>query len=90
MEFINLLIVIGAGAVIWHIVSSILIFGELRKKEIPVNFFLIRLFMIKYATQSKEITTKETGKVGVLFYHLIISINIALVSAVGIALIKIL
>ncbi|MCW8804901.1 MAG: hypothetical protein OQK56_00455 [Ignavibacteriaceae bacterium] len=36
-----------------------------------------------YAHRYKKITLEETGKVGTLFYHWVIAINIALVLAVA-------
>jgi hypothetical protein len=54
-----------------------------------VSFLFLRILIPKYASQYKEITLKETGKVGPLFYHWIISINIALISVILILLIRI-
>ncbi len=66
--------------VLIFVVVSILIMSELQKRDIKINFFLMRLLLPKYAHQYKKITKKETGKVGALFYYWIISINLALVS----------
>jgi len=66
--------------VLIFVVFSILIMSELQKRDIKINFFLMRLLLPKYAHQYKKITKKETGKVGALFYYWIISINLALVS----------
>ena len=65
--------------VLIFVVVSILIMNELQKRDIKINFFLLRLLLPKYVNQYKKITKKETGKVGVLFYYWIISINAALV-----------
>jgi len=62
------------------VVVSIIIVSELQKRDVKINFFLMRLLLPKYAHQYKKITKKETGKVGALFYYWIISINLALVS----------
>jgi len=75
--------VIAGIAIIWYLVSSIMIYNELKKRNVRVNFILIRFMIISYANQYKEITKKETGKVGALFYHWIIAINMALVFAVA-------
>ena len=72
-------IMIGVLAVIWYVVITILIYEYLRKRNIKVSFLFLRFFAPKYAQQYKEITLQETGKVGLLFYHWIISINLALV-----------
>lgn len=75
--------VIGGIALIWYVVSSIMIYNELNKRNVRVNFIFIRFMIIPYANKYREITKKETGKVGSLFYHWVIAINIALVFAVA-------
>ena len=72
--------VIAGIALIWYVVSSIMIYKEL-KKNVRVNFIFIRFMIIPYANKYGEITKKETGKVGSLFYHWVISINVTLVFA---------
>ncbi len=89
MNLTTILIAIGLLAVIWYVATTILIYDALRKRNIKVSFLFLRLLILKYASQYKEITLKETGKVGSLFYHWIISINIALASAILILLIRI-
>lgn len=74
---------IAGIALIWYVVSSIMIYSELNKRNVRVNFIFIRFMIIPYANKYKEITKKETGKVGSLFYHWVISINIALVFAIA-------
>jgi hypothetical protein len=57
-----------------------LIVNEVSKRGVKINFFLLRLLIIKYAEQYKQMTRQETGRVGALFYYWIASINLALVS----------
>jgi len=87
MSLTTILIAIGLLAVMWYVTTTILIYDALRKRNIKVSFLFLRFLILKYASQYKEITLKETGKVGPLFYHWIISINIALVSAILILLV---
>ena len=87
MSLTTILIAIGLLAVMWYVTTTILIYDALRKRNIKVSFLFLRILIPKYASQYKEITLKETGKVGPLFYHWIISINIALVSAILILLV---
>ena len=82
MEIINILIPIGVLAVLWYILTTMRIYEALRKRGMKVNFPFLKFFILKYVSQYKDITKKETGKVGSLFYHWIISINIALVVAI--------
>lgn len=81
--------VIAGIAVIWYVVSSILIYNELKKRNVKVNFIFIRFMIISYANQYKKITMKETGKVGLLFYHWLVSINVALVFTIAVIISKV-
>jgi hypothetical protein len=89
MSLTTILIAIGLLAVMWYVTTTILIYDALRKRNIKVSFLFLRILILKYASQYKEITLKETGKVGPLFYHWIIPINIALISVILILLIRI-
>jgi hypothetical protein len=75
--------VIAGIAVVWFIVSSIMIVNELLKRGQKINFIFIKVLIPIYAHSYKKITFEETGKVGSLFYHWVIAINIALVFAVA-------
>ena len=90
MMLINVFIIIGALSVIWNISTTIIIYEDLRRRNVKVNFLLLRLFAPKYATQYRLITLKENGKIGSLFYHWIVSINTALCSTVLIFIIALL
>ena len=70
-------------AIALNITLSMLIVGELQKRKVPINFFLLRLYLPKYAHQYKKITLQETGRVGGLFYGWLISINAALVFGIA-------
>jgi hypothetical protein len=85
-----ILTALAALAVIWSVVSSIRIYEALRRMNVNVNFLWLRVMIPKYAQQYKEITIKETGKPGPLYYHWIISINLVLVMAVALILVLLL
>ena len=76
-------VVIAGIAVVWFIVSSIIIANELLKRSQKINFIFIKAMIPVYAHRYKKITLEETGKVGSLFYHWVISINTALVFGVA-------
>jgi hypothetical protein len=59
---------------------------EVSKRGVKISFLWLRLYIIKYMHQYKKITKEETGKVGPLFYPCLVSIYVALVSAVVYAL----
>jgi hypothetical protein len=72
---------------IWAVVASLLIAGDLKKRGIPVSFLWLRLMILKYLHQYSKITHEETGRVGPLFYHYIIPLNVALILAIVTAII---
>ncbi len=79
MEPNIILVTVAIGCGIANVTLSIMIAYQLEKRGIHVNFLLLRLFILKYLGQYREVTRKETGKTGRLFPAWIISINLALV-----------
>jgi hypothetical protein len=75
--------VIAFTAVGWYIVAGIMIVNELLKRKQKIQFIFINVMLPVYAHRYKKITLEETGKVGSLFYHWVISINVTLVFAVA-------
>jgi len=69
--------------VAFYVVFSMMIVHELSKRGVKINFLLLRLFIIKYISQYKQITTDETGKPGPLYYPCIASVSLALVLAIA-------
>ena len=65
------------------IIFSIMIVHQLLKRGVKINFFLLKLYLIKYISEYKRITTDETGKPGPLFYPCVVSVNLALVFAIA-------
>jgi len=61
------------------VVASVLIARDLERRGISVDFLWLRVLILKYLGKYRKVTLEETGRVGPLFYHYIISLNIALV-----------
>jgi len=78
----NIILIAICVSVVTFIVLAMMMVHEVSKRGVKVNFLLIRLYIFKYMHQYKELTRKETGKVGPLFFPCIASINLALVLAV--------
>jgi hypothetical protein len=78
----NTFLVLAIVFVGLFVIFSILIVNEVSKRGVKINFFLLRLYIIKYIHQYKKITKKETGKVGPLYYPCVISVNLALIFAI--------
>ena len=71
-----------------NIVISIVIMHELEKRGIKTSILFMRFLVLRYVSRYQEITTRETGHPDPLFYYWIISINLALVTAVIGAVLK--
>lgn len=82
MNIFYLFMYLALFFVLSNIVFTILIVSELQKRKVKINFFLLRLYIPKYVHQYKKITLEETGKVGVLFYCRVVSINLTWILAV--------
>jgi hypothetical protein len=83
MSVVVMLIALSVICVIWNVVTSLIIYDALQRCGIRVSFLWLRMLAPKYASQYKEITKAETGRVGPLFYHWIVSINLAWIFAIA-------
>ena len=72
---------------IWAVTAAVLIARDLEKRGIPVSFVWFRLMILKYLHQYSKITREEEGRVGPLFYHYVVPLNVALVLAVAMAVV---
>jgi len=81
--------VIAGIAVVWFIVSGMMMVNDLMKRGQKIQFIFIKVMFPVYAHRYKKITLEETGKVGPLFYHWVIAINTALVLAIAAIISKI-
>ena len=63
-------------------VFSYMITSYLSKHGVKINYWNIRLYVLQYLKQYRNLTIEKNGKTGNLFYAWIISIIIFLVSAV--------
>ncbi len=79
MKLASLMVMLAAVCVIWYVVTSLLIYSELRRRRMKVSFLWLRGTIPIYAARYRTITRDETGRTGPLFYHWIVSINAALV-----------
>ncbi len=82
MSIAAVFIAIAAISAVWYVVSSILIYNDLVKRGERLNFLLIRLMLIPWVNRYKKLTVQETGNVGALYYHWIISVLTLFVAVV--------
>jgi len=78
----NALLAAAIVFTILFVVFSMMIVHELSRRGVKINFFLLRLYIVKYIHQYRRITKEETGRIGPLYYPCIGSVNLALICAV--------
>ena len=78
MNISNLFFGMALVSVGWGIVSMIAMTNFVSERGTKINFFLYRIYIIKYVSQYKQITKAEDGKPGPWFYSFVISMNMAL------------
>ena len=79
----NTLLILALVFVGLFAIFSMMIVRDLSKRGVKINFVLLRLYLIKYISQYKQITLQETGKIGPLYYPCIVSVILALVLAIA-------
>ena len=89
MDISNLFFGMALVSVGWGIVSMIMITNFVAERGTKINFFLYRIYVIKYVNQYKQITEAENGKPGPWFYSFLISMNLALVFTIVGAILRI-
>lgn len=75
--------IIAGLAIIWFIVSGMMMVNELMKRGGKINFIFINVMFPVYAHRYKKISLKETGRVGSLYYHWLVAINTAFIFALA-------
>jgi hypothetical protein len=72
------LLILALLCALWAGVAAIRIAADLQKRGMPVSYVWLRVMILKYLHQYSKITQEETGRVGPLFYHYIVPLNVAL------------
>ena len=75
--FVLALISVASG-----ITFMILITSNLSKRGIKINYFMLRLYIIKYVHQYRKITMAGSGKPGPLYYPFVASMVLTLFFAI--------
>ena len=81
----TIFVVIGLLCAVWAVTASILIARDVQRRGVEVSFLWLRLMILKYLHDYARLTREETGRVGPLFYHYVVPLNVALVIAVVLA-----
>lgn len=84
----NTLMVLAIICVMTGVVSALLIVSKLEKHGVKINWIWMRLFIVtRYVGQYREITVKESGRPGNLYYVFVTAMSLALLLAfAGLAL----
>ncbi|HPR63373.1 MAG TPA: hypothetical protein PK014_04060 [Thermoanaerobaculia bacterium] len=82
----GILIGLGVVCVIWAVVAAILIAADLQRRGMRVNIVWLRWMILKYLHEYARLTREEDGRVGPLFYHYVVPLNLALVIFVLLAI----
>lgn len=88
MNIGDLLLGLALLCVSWGVVSMVVMTSYVSDHGTTINFFLYRLYVIKYVNQYKQMTEAEDGKPGPWFYSFLISMNMALILTVVGAILK--
>ncbi len=87
MTLSTLLLVIAVLCAAWTVGAAIAITNYLGRRGMPTPFPFIRFYVLRNLKRYRELTERETGKVGPLYYRYLGPIIAAFVFAVtGIAL----
>jgi len=70
---------------VWAVAASLLIARDLERRGVHVSYLWLRVMILKYLSQYRRVTLEETGRVGSLFYHYVIPLNMALVLTIILA-----
>jgi hypothetical protein len=68
---------------LWSVAAAVLMARDLGRRGLPVSFVWMRLMILSYLHQYAKVTRQETGRIGPLFYHYVVPLNVALVLAVA-------
>jgi hypothetical protein len=79
---------LGVICVVWAVVAAILIASDLHKRGMAVSVIWLRLMILKYLHEYAKVTREETGRVGPLFYHYVVPLNVALVIVIVLAIVS--
>jgi len=84
---VEVLLALGVICVIWAVVAAILIAMNLRKRGLAVSVIWLRVMILNYLHKYAQVTREESGRVGPLFYHYVVPLNVALVIVIFLAII---
>jgi len=81
-------VLIGLAVIcaVWGVVAALLIAADLQRRGMKISYLWLRLLILKYLHEYAKITREQTGRVGPLFYHYVVPLNVALVLCIILAI----
>ena len=75
-------LVVAWVCVVWAVVAALLIAADRRRRGAKVSYVWLRLFILRYLFDYRRMTRQETGRTGLLFYHYVVPLNVALLLSI--------
>lgn len=83
MEGLNIVfLVLAVPCAVTGVVLMMAMTSAMQARGNKINWVFLRLFVLKYVSEYRNITIKESGRPGPLFYPFVISMNLALLFTV--------
>jgi len=75
-------LVLAVPCAVIGVVLMMAMTGAVRARGEKINWVFLRLFVLKYISDYRNLTVKETGRPGPLFYPFVVTMNLALLFTV--------
>jgi hypothetical protein len=80
----NVLLGIAIVSALCGVATAVMIAVDLQRRGVRINWFLFRVLLVtRYLGQYRDLTQRESGRPGLLFYSYIAAMNLALFTAVA-------
>ena len=79
----NIFLVLAAACTVWAVVSAVLVGRAMERYGTKTPFLFIGVLVFRNLHRYKEVTRKETGRTGLLFYSYVVPINLAWIFALA-------
>ena len=74
---------LAAVCAVWAVVSAVLIAMAMERLGTKTPFLFIGVLVFRNLRRYREVTRKETGRTGLLFYSYVVPINLAWIFALA-------
>jgi len=78
----GLFLVLAISCALIGVALMVAIAGALQARGHKINWVFLRLYILKYIGQYREVTVRESGRPGPLFYPFVLAMNSALLFAI--------